>query len=84
MTGGMNNDLAVRLNVETGEFTEYLLPFETNIRHVDVQITDNPYNLDLGGRSNQRQNHPCRTNSALISICRSGRCFRVNLAISVA
>ena len=44
-TGGMNNDLAVRLNVETGEFTEYLLPFETNIRHVDVQITDNPYNL---------------------------------------
>lgn len=44
-TGGMNNDLAVRLNVETGEFTEYLLPFETNIRHVDVQTTDNPYNL---------------------------------------
>ena len=38
----LNNDLAVRLNVETGEFTEYLLPFETNIRHVDVQITDNP------------------------------------------
>ena len=44
-TGGMNNDLAVRLNVETGEFTEYLLPFETNIRHVDVQMTANPYNL---------------------------------------
>ena len=44
-TGGMNNDLAVRLNVETGEFTEYLLPFETNIRHVDVQKSDNPTNL---------------------------------------
>jgi len=41
----MNNDLAVRLNVETGEFTEYLLPFETNIRHVDVQMKDNPYGL---------------------------------------
>jgi streptogramin lyase len=44
-TGGMNNDLAVRLNVETGEFTEYLLPFETNIRHVDVQKSNNPNNL---------------------------------------
>jgi streptogramin lyase len=44
-TGGMNNDLAVRLDVETGEFTEYLLPFETNIRHVDVQMTDNEYGL---------------------------------------
>jgi streptogramin lyase len=41
----MNNDLAVRLDVETGEFTEYLLPFETNIRHVDVQMTDNEYGL---------------------------------------
>jgi streptogramin lyase len=44
-TGGMNNDLAVRLNVETGEFTEYLLPFETNIRHVDVQKSGNPYGI---------------------------------------
>jgi len=44
-TGGMNNDLVVRLNVETGEFTEYLLPFETNIRHVDVQKSNNPNNL---------------------------------------
>jgi hypothetical protein len=35
----------VRLNVETGEFTEYLLPFETNIRHVDVQKSGNPYGI---------------------------------------
>jgi len=36
-TAGMDNDLAVRLNSQTGEFTEYLLPHETNVRHVEVQ-----------------------------------------------
>jgi len=36
-TAGMDNDLAVRLNVQTGEFTEYLLPGRTNARHVEVQ-----------------------------------------------
>jgi streptogramin lyase len=36
-TAGMDNDLAVRLNVQTGEFTEYLLPHETNVRNVMVQ-----------------------------------------------
>ena len=59
-TGGMNNDLAVRLNVETGEFTEYLLPFETNIRHVDVQMSDNPNNLSsfwVVGQINGRITH---------------------------
>jgi streptogramin lyase len=35
-TGSMLNDMVVRMNVETGEFTEYLLPQRTNIRHVDV------------------------------------------------
>ncbi len=39
-TGGMSSDLVERLNTQTGEFTEYLLPRETNIRHVDVQTTD--------------------------------------------
>ena len=34
---GMDNDHAVRLNTQTGEFTEYLLPHETNVRHVEVQ-----------------------------------------------
>ena len=59
-TGGMNNDLAVRLNVETGEFTEYLLPLETNIRHVDVQKSDNPNNLSsfwVVGQLNGRITH---------------------------
>jgi hypothetical protein len=43
------------LNVETGEFTEYLLPFETNIRNVDVQMSDNPHKLSsfwVGGQLN--------------------------------
>lgn len=34
---GMDSDLAVRMNTKTGEFTEYLLPHETNVRHVEVQ-----------------------------------------------
>jgi len=34
---GMDNDIALRLNTKTGEFTEYLLPHETNVRHVEVQ-----------------------------------------------
>ena len=34
---GMDNDIALRLNTQTGEFTEYLLPHETNVRHVEVQ-----------------------------------------------
>src|SRR5579862_8702420 len=28
---GMDNDIAVRMNTQTGEFTEYLLPHETNV-----------------------------------------------------
>jgi streptogramin lyase len=36
-TAGMDADLAVRLNVETGKFTEYLLPHRTNVRQVQVQ-----------------------------------------------
>ena len=34
---GMDNDVAVRMNTETGEFTEYLMPHEFNVRHVEVQ-----------------------------------------------
>jgi streptogramin lyase len=36
-SAGMDNDVALRLNTQTGEFTEYLLPHETNVRHVEVQ-----------------------------------------------
>jgi len=35
--GGMSADLIERMNATTGEFVEYLLPRETNVRHVDVQ-----------------------------------------------
>ncbi len=36
-TAGMDNDFAVRLNSQTGEFTEYLMPHRTNVRHIEVQ-----------------------------------------------
>jgi virginiamycin B lyase len=45
---GMDTDLAVRLNPQTGEFTEYLLPHETNVRHVEVQKSGALSSLWLG------------------------------------
>src|SRR5438034_1274326 len=45
---GMDNELAVRLNFQTGEFTEYLLPHETNVRHVEVEKTGPLSKLWLG------------------------------------
>jgi len=47
-TAGMDNDFAVRLNTQTGEFTEYLLPHETNVRHVKVQKSGTLSSLWLG------------------------------------
>jgi virginiamycin B lyase len=47
-TAGMDNDLALRLNSQTGEFTEYLLPHETNVRHVEVQKSGALSSLWLG------------------------------------
>ena len=47
-TAGMDNDRAVRLNAQTGEFTEYLLPHETNVRHVEVQKSGALSSLWLG------------------------------------
>jgi len=47
-TAGMDNDFAVRLNTQTGEFTEYLLPHETNVRHVEVQKSGALSSLWLG------------------------------------
>jgi len=47
-TAGMDNDLAVRLNPQTGEFTQYLLPHETNVRHVEVQKSGALSSLWLG------------------------------------
>jgi hypothetical protein len=34
--------------VQTGEFTEYLLPHETNVRHVEVQKSGTFSSLWLG------------------------------------
>jgi virginiamycin B lyase len=45
---GMDNDIALRLNTQTGEFTGYLLPHETNVRHVDVQKSGALSSLWLG------------------------------------
>ncbi len=47
-TAGMDNDFAVRLNTQSGEFTEYLLPHETNVRHVEVQKSGALSSLWLG------------------------------------
>ena len=47
-TAGMDNDFAVRLNTQTGEFTEYLLPHETNVRHVEVQKSGSLSSMWLG------------------------------------
>jgi virginiamycin B lyase len=47
-TAGMDNDIALRLNTQTGEFTEYLLPHETNVRHVEVQKSGSLSSLWLG------------------------------------
>jgi streptogramin lyase len=44
----MDSDLAVRLNAETGEVTEYLLPHETNARDLEVQKTGALSSLWLG------------------------------------
>ena len=44
----MDNDFAVRLNTQTGEFTEYLLPHRTNVRHVEVQKSGSLSSLWLG------------------------------------
>ena len=44
----MDSDFAVRLNPQTGEFTEYLLPTRTNVRHVEVQKSGSLSSLWLG------------------------------------
>ncbi len=45
---GMESDLAVRFNTKTGEFVQYLLPHDTNVRHVDVQKSGDLSSLWLG------------------------------------
>lgn len=46
--GGMNNDQVVRVNIKTGEVTEYLLPTTANIRRVNVDNRTNPPTFWVG------------------------------------
>ena len=41
----MSTDLVQRLNVETGEWSSYLLPTSINTRHIDVQKSSDPNTL---------------------------------------
>src|SRR5579871_2478337 len=47
-TGSMLNDRVSRLNPETGQFVEYLLPRETNIRRVYVDNSTTPVTFWVG------------------------------------
>jgi hypothetical protein len=44
----MNNDHVVRVNIKTGEMTEYLLPQATNIRRVNVDNSTSPPTFWIG------------------------------------
>jgi virginiamycin B lyase len=47
-TGSMVNDYISRINMETGEVVDYLLPRSTNIRRVFTDNTTNPPSLWVG------------------------------------
>ena len=47
-TGSMSTDRILRLNPESGEFVEYLLPRSTNIRRVFVDNTTTPVTFWVG------------------------------------
>jgi virginiamycin B lyase len=51
-TGSMLNDRVARLDSESGQFTEYLLPRPTNIRRVFVQETGQQATLWIGSNHN--------------------------------
>jgi virginiamycin B lyase len=47
-SGGEYNDRILRLNPATGEFTEYLLPRQTNVRRVFVDNATTPVTFWVG------------------------------------
>ncbi len=47
-TGSMLNDRVARLNPQTGQFVEYLLPRTTNIRRVFVDSSTTPVTFWTG------------------------------------
>ena len=63
-TAGMDSDFAVRLNTQTGEFTEYLLPHRTNVRQVEVQKSGALSSLWLGDQHG-KHDRACRAAGAV-------------------
>jgi virginiamycin B lyase len=47
-TGGMSSDRVVRLDIKTGQTTEYQLPHRTNIRRVHIDDSKSPGTLWIG------------------------------------
>ena len=47
-TGSMLNDRITRLDPKTGQFTEYLLPRQTNVRRVFVDNSTTPVTFWVG------------------------------------
>jgi streptogramin lyase len=47
-TGSMNTDRVSRLDIKTGQYTEYPLPRPTNIRRVHVDDKQSPGTLWVG------------------------------------
>jgi len=47
-TSGMTADRVNRLNIATGEVTEYLLPSPTNVRRVEVEDSTQPVSFWTG------------------------------------
>ncbi len=47
-SGGEYNDRILRLNPATGEFIEYLLPLQTNVRRVFVDNSTTPVTFWVG------------------------------------
>ena len=63
-TAGMDNDLAVRLNTQTGEFTEYLLPHRNQRSPCGGAEVRSPLQSVAGGPA--RQHHrACRAAGAV-------------------
>ena len=50
--GGEYNDRILRLNPATGEFVEYLLPLQTNVRRVFVDNSTTPVTFWVGNNHN--------------------------------
>ena len=55
----MSTDLVQRLNVETDEWSSYLLPTSINTRHIDVQKSSDPHVLSSMWTEGQQNGQDC-------------------------